>query len=254
MNTPITTKTSGIATFTLVTLIGACVVGGLLYKKLDHSWQSRYETLASEFESKNHAWAQRYNTLDNSFKNVNQKFKTLQQELHKRPTLDELLGSREHRKLIQDELSSGKWRIPGDIGAKGPRGNKGPTGDPGGPIGPAGPQGPRGLTGQRGQQGQPGLKGDPGGPIGPRGEQGNIGPQGVRGLRGERGFDGPQGAMGNHGQKGLDGTLPITELCIALACTILCLYMIKSIVDFQFRKCKLRQGGINFEYRRGQEL
>ena len=240
MNTPITTKTSGIATFTLVTLIGACVVGGFLYKELDLSWRSKYESLASEVESTNDAWAQRYSTL--------------QQELHKRPTLDELLGSREHRKLIQDELSSGKWRIPGDIGAKGPRGNKGPTGDPGGPIGPAGPQGPRGLTGQRGQQGQPGLKGDPGGPIGPRGEQGNIGRQGVRGLRGERGFDGPQGAMGNRGQKGLDGTLPITELCIALACTILGLYMIKSIVDFQFRKCKLRQGGINFEYIRGQEL
>ena len=223
MSTPITTKTSGIATFTLVTLIGACVVGGLLYKKLDHNWQSRYEALASELESTNDAWAQRYNTLDNSFNNVNQKFKTLQQELHKRPTLEQLLGSRKHRKLIQDELSSGNWIIPGDIGAKGPQGNKG-------------------------------LTGDPGGPIGPRGVQGNIGPQGSRGLRGERGFDGPQGGMGNRGQKGFDGTLPMTELCIALACTILGLYIIKSLVDFQLRKCKLRQGGINFQYTRGQEL
>jgi len=221
----------GLSIITLVAFFIVACIAASQYEKLQTDSKHRYNSLEREYQS-------------------------LKKELAKRPTLADMLGSPQHRKTIQAELSTGKWIIPAEAskkglrGEKGPRGEKGTRGNPGGPVGATGAQGSRGRMGERGTQGTQGPKGDLGGPVGPQGEKGANGAQGQRGMMGGRGFIGPQGPIGNKGKRGEDGTLPITELCIALAVTLAAMYFAKSLIDFYLTKFRHRHGGIKFEYTR----
>mgnify|MGYP001424938304 CR=1 FL=1 len=141
---------------------------------------------------------------------------------------------------------------------QGPQGPQGPRG----PQGPQGPQGPRGSNGTQGDVGPVGPRGlvGPAGVLGLQGPQGLPGEQGEQGAQGIQGESGPQGIQGEPGKPGLKGAMgppgtvgdvPVFKLCLIVAGILFALFVIKSIIDFIFRKYTQNNGGINFEYWKG---